>query len=280
MKKRSIMLLLLLAAVLTLILLVCTGNNPKVTEYEISRTEIPVEFDGYRIVQISDLHNATFGEDNEGLLEMIRNASPDIIILTGDLVDSRRTDIRTALDFAERVAEIAPTYYVSGNHESRIAAYPMLVTGLEEAGIIVLENEAITLARDGAQICLAGLMDPAFETQYLVGDEAAVMAKHISELTGKGYTILLSHRPELFDVYAAAGANLVFSGHAHGGQFRLPWIGGLYAPGQGFLPEYDAGIFTEGETTMVVSRGLGNSVRVPRILNPPEIVVVTLNCNG
>lgn len=248
----------------------------QITEYSVSAGDLPEAFDGFRIVQISDLHNAEFGENNEKLLKMIMEAEPDIIVLTGDLVDSNRTDIDIALRFTEEAVMIAPTYYVSGNHESRIGEYETLKTGMEAAGVVILENESVTLEREGESIALMGVMDPAFRTGYLAGDERATMASQLEELESEGYTILLSHRPELFDAYVQVGVSLVFSGHAHGGQFRLPFIGGLFAPGQGWFPEYDAGIFTDGDTTMVVSRGLGASSFPLRFNNRPEIVIVTL----
>lgn len=248
----------------------------EVTEYTVRDGEIPASFDGFRIVQISDLHNASFGENNEKLLKMMTEAAPDIILLTGDLVDSRNTDIDVGIRFGGDAAKIAPTYYVSGNHESRLSEYGELKAGLEAAGVVVLENETLTLDREGETVTLMGVTDPSFSTGYLAGGESAVMEENLSRLDWEGYGILLSHRPELFDAYAEAGVDLVFSGHAHGGQFRFPFIGGLFAPGQGWLPEYDAGTFLSGETTMVVSRGLGASAFPLRFNNRPEIVVMTL----
>ena len=131
-------------------------------------------------------------------------------------------------------------------------------------------------------ITLMGISDPSFATDYLLGDSRAVAARAIKDLQNEtdGYTVLLSHRPELFDTYVSAGVDLVFSGHAHGGQFRIPFIGGLIAPNQGFFPEYDAGQFHRENTTMIVSRGVGNSILPVRINNPPELVVVELNRQG
>ena len=246
------------------------------TEYSVSAEELPAGFDGFRILQISDLHNAEFGTNNEKLLKMIEKAEPDIIVLTGDLVDSNRTDIDIAIRFTEEAVKLAPTYYVCGNHESRIGEYEALKTGMDAAGVVILENETVMLEREGDRITLMGVVDPTFGAGYLTGDERTIMATQLVELETDDYTILLSHRPELFTLYAAAEIDLVFSGHAHGGQFRLPFIGGLFAPGQGWLPEYDAGTFTEGNTTMVVSRGLGASSFPLRFNNRPEIVVVTL----
>ena len=156
--------------------------------------------------------------------------------------------------------------------------YEELNMGLTEAGVTVLENQKIQITRNGESITLMGIQDPSFRTDYLFGDAEIVSRQALSELQNEsdGFTVLLSHRPELFDVYVDTGIDLVFSGHAHGGQFRLPFIGGLVAPNQGLFPKYDAGRFNEDNTTMIVSRGVGNSIIPLRINNPPEIVVVEL----
>ena len=257
------------------------GNTAlEVNEYEMISNRIPEAFSGFRIAQISDLHNAQFGERNEGLLSLLSQADPDIIVITGDLIDSRHTDIEIALEFCESAIEIAPVYYVTGNHEARVTEYEDLKNGLEENGIVILENEKVRLSRDEEYITLMGIQDPSFTTDYLFGDAESVAAATLSEFQNESdrYTVLLSHRPELFNVYVDSQIDLVFSGHAHGGQFRLPFIGGLVAPNQGFFPEYDAGLFSKENTTMVVSRGVGNSIIPLRFNNRPEIVVVELIC--
>lgn len=218
-------------------------------------------------------------KDNEKLLEKLRACNPDIIVLTGDLVDSYHTDIAVSIAFAQQAAETAPVYSVTGNHESRIRQYNELLKGLQDKGVTTLENASVTLERGGEQITLLGVQDPSFQTDSLFTDTSAVMDSVLSQMMEdiQGYTILLSHRPELFDTYAENGVDLVLTGHAHGGQFRLPFVGGLIAPGQGFFPEYDAGVFTDNSTSMVVSRGIGNSIFPLRFNNRPEIVVVELS---
>ena len=269
-------------AVICLILIaiwIVRGNNQiKFTEYIITSSKVPDSFTCFEIAQVSDLHNAELGEENSKLLELLSEAEPHIIVLTGDLIDSRHTDIEIALDFAGKAAQIAPVYYVSGNHEARVPEYEELKMGLTEAGVTVLENQKVQITRDGESITLMGIQDPSFRTDYLFGDAESISWQAISGLQNEsdGFTVLLSHRPELFDVYVDTGIDLVFSGHAHGGQFRLPFIGGLVAPNQGFFPKYDAGRFDEGNTTMIVSRGVGNSIIPFRINNSPEIVVVEL----
>ena len=269
-------------AVICLILIaiwIVRGNNQiKLTEYIITSTKVPESFTCFEIAQISDLHNAELGEENSKLLELLSEVEPHIIVLTGDLIDSRHTDIEIALDFAGKAAQIAPVYYVSGNHEARVPVYEELNMGLTEAGVTVLENQKVQITRNGESITLMGIQDPSFRTDYLFGDAESISRQAISELQNESedFTVLLSHRPELFELYVDTGVDLVFSGHAHGGQFRLPFIGGLVAPNQGFFPKYDAGLFKKENTTMIVSRGLGNSIIPFRINNSPEIVVAEL----
>ena len=250
----------------------------EVNEYEIVSDRIPQGFDGFRIAQVSDLHNKDFGEGYGQLLTLLSEINPDIIVVTGDLIDSRQTDLDVALEFAWQAGKIARVYYVSGNHEARIRDYEDLKIGLVEAGVVILENQKVQITREGESITLIGIEDPSFQEDYLFGDSESVARQAIENLQNEsdGYTILLSHRPELFDLYVETEMDLVFSGHAHGGQFRLPFIGGLVAPNQGFFPKYDAGQFTEENTTMIVSRGVGNSIIPIRFNNRPEIVLVTL----
>ena len=278
-KKATISFVLVL--VMLLAAWIWWGNTAlEVNEYEIVSDRIPKAFSGFRIAQVSDLHNAEFGEGNCELIDLLSQTDPDIIVITGDLIDSRHTDIQIALEFCNAAIEIAPVYYITGNHEARVSEYDNLKMGLEEAGVIVLENEKVEISREGESITLMGIDDPSFREDYLFGDGLSVTAAALAELQNEsdGYTILLSHRPELFDVYVNSGIDLVFSGHAHGGQFRLPFIGGLVAPNQGFFPEYDAGLFSENNTTMIVSRGVGNSIIPVRFNNRPEIILVELEC--
>lgn len=244
---------------------------------EIKSDKIPPGFDGFCIAHISDLHNTVFGDDNEKLLNEIKKIKPDIIAVTGDSVDSRRTDIRAATAFFEKALEIAPVYFVTGNHEAKIEAYPVFETGLKRLGIISAENELIPIEKNGDQITLCGVGDPAFSADYLFNEEASVVEHYLDKLgLSDSFTLLLSHRPEFFDLYVSYGFDLVLSGHAHGGQFRLPFVGGLIAPGQGLFPEYDSGLYEKENTRMIVSRGLGNSIIPLRLFNRPEIISVLL----
>ena len=278
-KKKFIFLAVVAIVLVVLVIWIAWGNTAlELNTYTVSSAKLPPSFDGYRIAHVSDLHNAEMGKDNEKLLTMLRDADPDMIAITGDLIDSRNTDIEVALQFIREAVKIAPCYYVTGNHEARVNEYGELKAGMDAAGVTVLEDAKFKISIDGETIMLIGINDPSYQTDYLFGDAQTVVDTKLTELhsDSDGYTILLSHRPELFDTYADHGIDLVLSGHAHGGQFRLPFIGGLVAPNQGLFPEYDAGIYTEGNTNMFVSRGVGNSILPFRINNRPEVILIEL----
>ncbi|WP_430697367.1 metallophosphoesterase [Metabacillus mangrovi] len=257
------------------------NNGVTVTQIEVSSRKIPEAFSGYKILQVSDLHNKSFSEDQVNLTEKMTRIKPDVIVFTGDLVDSKRYSEDEAVTLARKSRSIAPVYFVTGNHEWLSGKYSSLEKKLKKAGVIVLRNEAVELSKGPDSVRLMGIDDPAAESGGY--NEPAVAEKGIRLAGGEeksDYTILLSHRPELLQVYAKYNVDLVFSGHAHGGQVRLPFIGGLIAPNQGLLPKLTVGKHTSKDTTMVISRGLGNSVIPVRAGNQPELVVVSLRKNG
>ncbi len=279
MKRNTKLTLIITLAIMTVFTAYSLWADKALTErtFQIKSENIPSAFNGFRIVQVSDLHNATFGKNNAKLLEMIKASEPDIIAVTGDVIDSRRTNTAIATDFLKEALSIAPVYYVTGNHEFRIAQSESFIGEIKNLGVTVLENESLTLTEGTDIISLCGIADPTFVADYLFGDEAFVVAHHLEELQkNNSFTLLLSHRPEFFDLYAEYGFDLVLSGHAHGGQFRMPFVGGFIAPGQGLFPEYDSGLYEKDGTSMIVSRGLGNSIIPLRLLNRPEIITVVL----
>lgn len=247
-----------------------TDLNVYVTHYSLHTGKLSGHL---RIVHISDFHNDHLLGSK--MLSKVRKESPDIIVITGDFIDRNRTDIQYALDTAESLAEIAPVYYVPGNHESAISSYAELKSGLIQRGVIFAGSSPVSPA---AGIDLYGLNDPYFVSEDNQIGRASIRRQLDGITMDSGrFNILLSHRPEAFEEYVSSGFDLALTGHAHGGQFRFPGIGGIFAPAQGFLPEYDAGEFTSGETLMIVSKGVGNSIMPLRIGNPPEIVVLDLN---
>ena len=282
-RKRNIIPLCIGAVCAILIIWTIWGNTAlMVSEISISSDRLPASFSGFRIAHVSDLHNSEFGEENATLLQMLSECQPDIIVITGDLIDAQHTDIKVAISFTQESVKIAPTYYVTGNHEASSSEYDTLKTGLKDAGVTVLEDEIVYLERNGEAIALLGLDDPNFTIKGdMFGEVPAMVSTKLKKMLEQdnGYTVLLSHRPELFETYVTCGVDLVLSGHAHGGQFRLPFIGGLIAPDQGLLPRYDAGLFTDGNANMIVSRGLGNSIIPIRFNNRPEIVLIELHSN-
>ena len=277
-QKTKIILAIGALALVTLLIWVLWANtDPELTECTVACPALPDAFDGFRIAQVSDLHNSEFGEDNETLLAVLRSAQPDIIAITGDLIDSRRTDVATALAFVENALEIAPCYYVTGNHEARLKEeYASFKAELLNLGVVVLENDSVLLERDGQTVTLLGVQDPSFGTDYSPDWDATTMERNLAAFPQEGFRILLSHRPEFMELYSRYEMDLVLTGHAHGGQVRLPLLGGLYAPGQGIFPEYDAGLFEKGDTQMIVSRGIGNSIVPLRFNNRPEVILITL----
>lgn len=247
---------------------------------QLTKISINGEIKGLKIAHISDFHNAKFKNNNEKLLTLISNANPDIIAITGDLIDSRHTNVQNSIDLASSLVEIAPCYYVPGNHESRIPKeYNELKTALNSLGVTVLEDEKITLEKDGKSYTLLGIRDPMFEIpKDSLEKSKSVIAKKLITLTenGESYKILLSHRPEAFCEYVSADINLALTGHAHGGQAQIPFIGGLIAPNQGFFPKYSEGLHQKKNTSMVISRGLGNSLCPLRFNNRPEVIFVEI----
>ncbi|MBR6801241.1 MAG: metallophosphoesterase [Eubacteriaceae bacterium] len=248
----------------------------EINYHEVISPLIPDAFEGFKIAHLSDLHNESFGEDNEKLIDVLRENSPDIIVITGDIIDSRRTNMDVAENFVSEAVKIAPVYYVNGNHEARISGYDDFEKRLISCGVAVLNNESIFLKKGDDSINLIGLRDPSFDRGEYIEDTEGKLTDRLENLKKEGYNILLSHRPEYFEVYVKSGIDLVFTGHAHGGQFRLPFIGGLYAPGQGIFPKYTSGMHTSENTSMLVSRGLGNSIIPIRINNRPEVIFVML----
>lgn len=277
--KRTRLLIILLLIMMTAAYLVWQNNAIQVTHYDFRHADIPEAFDGYTIVQVSDLHNKDFGNQ---LTDKVREQNPDMIAVTGDVIDSNRTDIPVAIEALTELVEMAPVYFVSGNHEVASEQYPELKAEMEAIGVMNIDDSALLLEREDAEIGLIGLEDPLLATLDEIeaaGSQDQFLQNSLIGLTDEidsEFNLLLSHRAEVMELYAQTDVDLALTGHAHGGQIRVPGVNGIYAPTQGFFPEYTSGLYEEGDTQMIVSRGLGNSLFPFRVNNRPELIVVTL----
>lgn len=277
-KKHKIIITVFFCSFLVLFSVYCVYQNNMltVTEYEITNERLPEGFDGFTVVQISDFHNPRSDFLRESTLEETKRLKPDIIVITGDFIDSRKPKTEISLDFARELVKIAPVYFAPGNHEARIPEiYEPFERELRNSGVNVLRNSAKKINIHGEEINIAGFDDATFygtQDKFLSTQEAIAATDYNKNL----FTIALSHRPEVFSVYVETEQDLVFSGHHHGGQFVIPYLGGLFMPTEGFFPDYCEGVHTDNGTTMVVSRGIGNSAFPIRINNRPELIFVTL----
>ena len=240
------------------------------TEYEIVSAELPAAFDGFRIVQLSDLHGAVYGKDNSRLLAAVRAAEPDLIALTGDLAD-KHTDLSELEPLLTALTELAPTYYVSGNHEWADKRLDALRPMLARCKVRYLRNESLLFERGGASIVLLGVEDP-------FGPADMPKPDRVADAAPDGFRVMLGHRNDFADKYPDLAVDLLLCGHAHGGIWRLPGVGGLLDHGWKLFPKDVDGVIESGRMRVVVSRGMGNSGGVPRLFNNPELVVAVLKC--
>ena len=243
-----------------------------VTEYSISSERLPSEFDGYKIVQLSDLHTMEFGKDNRRLVRRVAEQKPDMIALTGDYIESPE-DLPVVETLVAQLSEIAPVYFTSGNHDAASKALKELNSTIHSAGGTYLSNEHVLLERNGAAIVLAGVEDP---NSYADMPDADTICEKLDTAYPDSFIILMAHRNDFTELYPHISCDLIFTGHGHGGVIRLPIAGGLVGTDLKLFPKYDAGVFQSDRAQMVVSRGLGGFPFYPRLLNNPEIVVVTL----
>ena len=292
-KKYWFLILAILAA--SVIWNVYWNSRIVVHTYTHVNEEVPQAFDGFRIVQLTDLHSVRSEKQGQLVYDMICGQNPDVICVTGDLVDSRYyakhgvEGEALTLALMEKLITLAPVYFIYGNHEMILLDDPQnnaFKNALEKLGVQNINNELVCYQRqeDGDKVYIGGLQDPStlykdYRYAFLSnnGERMEAMLDAVTVgVRNEEFFLLLSHRPEYLEMYDQYPVDLVLTGHAHGGQFRLPFIGGVYAPGQGFLPKYTAGLYETDDLEMYVGTGIGNSVIPVRIFNPPEILTIIL----
>ncbi len=246
--------------------------NMEITEYEIRSEKLPAAFEDFHIVQLSDLHGESFGDNNERLVQQLKKLKPDLIAITGDMVDNMR-NIHVFEILLRQLQGIAPIYYVSGNHEQGGRIANRVKELVENYGAEYLGNEYQAIYRDGERIVVAGVDDPLGRADMIKPD--AFVEKLRQEYPDE-FTLLLGHRNYWVKEYPELPVDLILSGHAHGGIVRLPIIGGLFNVSHSLFADFEIGLYKGEQFTMCVSRGLGNSVPVPRMFNRPEIVSIKL----
>ncbi|WP_164995876.1 metallophosphoesterase [Miniphocaeibacter massiliensis] len=269
-KMKTFKLIILIILLLIIAINIYQNFSLKITNINYQSRKVPDEVKGFKILQISDYHNKKFLTEDY-FINKVKETSPDIILLTGDIINSRSPDYDLIRATLKELLNLAPVYYSTGNHERRLTEFDDFIIEMKDMGVVVLQDEANKLKLGNSEINIIGLNDPSYYGNKHLVDK-------LNDLVEKDkFNILLSHRPELFKEYVNSGVDLVFSGHAHGGQVRIPFIGAIFAPNQGFLPEYTDGIYKEKETTMVVSYGIGSSLIPVRIFAKPEIILLEIN---
>ena len=257
-----------------------------VTKYTISNEKIPEEFNGFKILQLSDFHSEGYRDTTEKLIDKVKNINPDIIVMTGDMVSWDMENIEEAKILVKLLAEIYPIYYVDGNHEHlaeilRLSRYNSFLDFMHELGVTTIKNDCIKLHKGNESINLYGINIPLDSATALYVDKLQLEKNYVEKTLPKAdsekFNILLAHTPTFIKQYSQWGADLVLAGHMHGGIARIPFTNiGLLSPGRTIFPKYAAGKFKVKDSIMIVNRGIGTSSFKLRIFNNPEITVLTL----
>lgn len=258
--------------------------NIKITRYHIYSNHLPTAFDDFRIVLLSDIHSRNFGLNQKSLITRVKKMRPDIILVSGDWVDSKHGEVATCVEQAKLLRQISPVWAIYGNHEIRRirkTGDDIIHGQLSDAGVKFLHTSGTRIERGNAYLNLIGIEDDIQISEHArkkkhIASTKSMLKRVMHGILPDEFTILMAHHPEFLNVYSSHPIDLVVSGHAHGGQVRIPFIGGLVAPGQGIFPRYTSGKHNQNNTQMVVSRGLGGWKPI-RIFNQPEIVVMTLH---
>lgn len=277
--------ILIIAAIVCVVMLmigIIDGNRFVVVEEDF---ELPRLKKGCRFVLISDLHNKVYGRENEKVIEAVKRANPDFVVIAGDLITSHVNEsIAPGVNLIKELRKYYKIYYALGNHETKLKMYPekfgdmydRLVKEIEHPNVTLLVDESCTLPEYAIRMTGLELERTYFARFKKRQMEAGHLEKHIGNVWGEYCNILIAHNPDYFEEYAAWGADLVLSGHVHGGIMRLPLLGGVISPSYKLFPKYDGGIFREGNATMLLGRGMGAHTLPFRFFNPAELYIVTL----
>ena len=271
-KKTKRIILLAVGLALLIYIVIGLDNRLETNDYTYSNSKIPADFDGYKILVISDLECRNFGENQSELIAAVHDADADLIVLTGDIIHEDIIDISSVDDLLRGITSEAPIYFVSGNHDiypTAAAQYEDLHVLFEQYGVVDLDDASIDITRNGSVICLRG---QKYMSEYV--------DLFLPPADTSVFNILLYHGSNNFNDIVPFGYDLVISGHAHGGIIRLPFVGGLFGNDGNFFPEYDGGMFVRGSSTLISSRGLANTPIIPRFYNRPELVVITLSAGS
>lgn len=244
----------------------------QVEPVELFFESLPPQFDGLRVAELSDLHGRSFGKNNVRLLRTLQKARPDMICICGDLFDEK-TDLTMLEPLLTGLTDIAPVYYVTGNHEWQVKNLREILQKMRAWGVTVLENEGRVLSRGGAEMVVAGVHDPC--GPYDMKTPAALV-RELRSAQGNDFILMLSHRNDELTMWSQLGVQLVLSGHCHGGVVRLPFVGGVFGTRRELFPEYDAGVYRQDGTTLFVSRGLGYTNVHFRLFNRPHVPIMIL----
>ena len=262
--------------------MIIDGNRFHVVKYNLSSSKIQKE---HRYVVVSDLHNKSYGKKNEYLIEKIHELNPEAILIAGDILTAKpERSYEVALDFIKNLAKDYPIYYGMGNHETRLFLYPEVYGDMGERYEKDLNEIAVSFMRNESRECadhirITGLdMKREYYKRFKKNPmDSRYLAETLGSVCEDRFEILLAHNPDYFEEYAGWGADLVLSGHVHGGMMRLPVLGGVVSPAFKLFPKYDGGLFRIGKTSMILSRGLGMHTIPIRIFNPGELILLKLN---
>lgn len=261
----------LIFAVVIALLIADSSVRLELETFEVVSEKLPAAFDGFKIAHISDTHKKVFGDGQKDLISKLCAQKPDIIALTGDIVDDGESDEYLA-ELVSSLSAVAPVYYVSGNHEWATGRARDYFAIIEENGGTVLRNRFVGIESAGEAIFIAGVDDPNGLYDQKTPKE---LSDEFLEEEGDAFSVLLSHRNDP-ETYEDLAFDVILCGHAHGGIIRLPFVGGLLSTDHSLFPDFEAGKYDLGENTMIVSRGIGNSIPVPRFLNNPHVPIIVL----